>query len=62
MSKKKREVEVERVRGKGREGKGQESSERSPLHSSVRMRNSACPVSDSSLLMEAAEQNCTTLG
>lgn len=33
-----------------------------PLHSSVRIRNSACPVSDSSLLMEAAEQNCTTFG
>lgn len=33
-----------------------------PWHSSVRIRNSACPVSDSSLLMEAAEQNWTILG
>lgn len=33
-----------------------------PLHNSVRIRNSACPVSDSSLLMDAAEQNWTMLG
>lgn len=33
-----------------------------PLQSSVRSRNSACPVSDSSFPTDAAEQNWTTLG
>lgn len=35
---------------------------RSPLQSSVSSRNSACPVSDSSFPMDAAEQNWTMLG
>lgn len=33
-----------------------------PLHSSVKIRNSAWPVSDSSFPIDAAEQNCTTFG
>ena len=33
-----------------------------PLQSSVSSRNSACPVSDSSFPMDAAEQNWTMLG
>lgn len=37
-------------------------AERSPLQSSVSSRNSACPVSDSSFPMDAAEQNWTMLG